>query len=358
MDYTLEATKNKALKGNGGIIGLTLKDRALERWFLSRPISAKYVSLHGKKHATGSHLTSESAKRQWNADVAKMVAMFNSTFTNPFDIHTAPTQLINFASGVVATKEVETSLLNALNKGEEMLHQFIADRLMVSETGTVKKSFYSPMNRLRIQTMEDMNKSITVKGQKVRVHGETMYLRLMAINATKNVSVQTVMSFENAPIPLSLFKEDGTMHGSEKKAEFRHKLEELVPGPKLFHINSDAVIYDGHAVIRSLLHHPANSTFGDKAKMFVSHVLEHAEKAKQIHIAFDKYQDDSTKGATRQKRGNSTHTYLVSADKHVPPNYKRFLESSDNKTNLAKYYTEYMCEHNQSTVNGNKQIWV
>ena len=92
--------------------------------------------------------------------------------------------------------------------------------------------------------------------------------------------------------------------------------------------------------------------------MFVSHVLEHAKKAKQIHIAFDKYQDDSTKGATRQKRGNSTHTYLVSADKHVPPNYKRFLESSDNKENLAKYYTEYMCEHNQSTVNGNKQIWV
>ena len=64
MDYTLEATENKALKGNGGIISLALKDRALERWFLSRPISAKYVSLHGKKHATGSHLTSESAKRQ------------------------------------------------------------------------------------------------------------------------------------------------------------------------------------------------------------------------------------------------------------------------------------------------------
>jgi hypothetical protein len=31
MDYALEATENKAFKGTGGIIGLTLKDGALAR---------------------------------------------------------------------------------------------------------------------------------------------------------------------------------------------------------------------------------------------------------------------------------------------------------------------------------------
>ena len=39
IDYVLE---NKALKGLGGIIGLTLRGNALARWFLARPVTAKY----------------------------------------------------------------------------------------------------------------------------------------------------------------------------------------------------------------------------------------------------------------------------------------------------------------------------
>ena len=42
MDYVLEATENKALKSSGGIIVLTNQDNALTRWFLSRPVTAKY----------------------------------------------------------------------------------------------------------------------------------------------------------------------------------------------------------------------------------------------------------------------------------------------------------------------------
>ena len=49
MDYTLEATKNKALKGTGGIIGLTLKGNALTRFFLARPVTAKYSETFKKE---------------------------------------------------------------------------------------------------------------------------------------------------------------------------------------------------------------------------------------------------------------------------------------------------------------------
>ncbi len=43
LDYTIEATENKALKGTGGIIGLTLRGSALARWFLARPIASQYA---------------------------------------------------------------------------------------------------------------------------------------------------------------------------------------------------------------------------------------------------------------------------------------------------------------------------
>ena len=200
---------------------ITLKGRALEWWFLAQSITTKYASSTVCEYATFSQSNSPSEKRQWNADVAKMVAVFNNAFTNPFDIQTAPNQLINFATAVVATKEVETSILNALYKGREMLHHFVAESLVIS--GSAQKSFYSAMTRSQVRTMTDMNEPIIVQRRKVPVSGETMYLGHMAINATKNVSLQRVMSFKNSPIPQSLFKDDGSVLGAEKKAEFLHK---------------------------------------------------------------------------------------------------------------------------------------
>ena len=55
-----------------------------------------------------------------------------------------------------------------------------------------------------------------------------MYLRLLAINAYKQVLLKRVMSFENATVPLSLFTDDGEMI-SPTKSDFMHKLEELIP---------------------------------------------------------------------------------------------------------------------------------
>ena len=54
-----------------------------------------------------------------------------------------------------------------------------------------------------------------------------MYIRLLAINSFKKVSLQRVMSFENSPVPLSMFTDDGDMM-SGKKADFLHKIEGLI----------------------------------------------------------------------------------------------------------------------------------
>ena len=49
IDYAIETTENKDLKGTAGIIGLTLKGPALARWFLARPVTAKYsTTFHNK----------------------------------------------------------------------------------------------------------------------------------------------------------------------------------------------------------------------------------------------------------------------------------------------------------------------
>ena len=45
LDYALETTENKDLKGVGGIIGLTMRGSALIICFLGRPVTATYANV-------------------------------------------------------------------------------------------------------------------------------------------------------------------------------------------------------------------------------------------------------------------------------------------------------------------------
>ncbi|CAC5403807.1 unnamed protein product [Mytilus coruscus] len=75
MDYTIETTENKDLKGNGGIIGLTMKGPALTRWFMARPLTSQYsirfrdvISQSGDKIK----IHHEPFQIRWNEDVQKI----------------------------------------------------------------------------------------------------------------------------------------------------------------------------------------------------------------------------------------------------------------------------------------------
>jgi len=81
MDYTLEVTQNNELKGNGGVIGMTLKESALARWFLSRPIVSKYSAVSTKvlrlqnmnNTTTSTTVTQNPKRQQYDKSVTKLV---------------------------------------------------------------------------------------------------------------------------------------------------------------------------------------------------------------------------------------------------------------------------------------------
>lgn len=156
--------------------------------------------------------------------------------------------------------------------------------------------------------MTSMKKNVSIKGKQIGLDAEMMYMRLLAINSKKKVPHERVMSYENSSVPLSIFKTDGTMNGSESKSDFLHKLEGLLPGPKQSSLrgNFDAIIIDGNALIK-ILPAPTNSAqlestkYEDMARKFFSHINILRGNAKQVHITFDKYLENSPKDATRDK---------------------------------------------------------
>ena len=57
--------------------------------------------------------------------------MFVETVINPFNLKDPLSQLVNFVSGVVAKSYVQASLLDAINKGQEIVDKFVNEHLIL-----------------------------------------------------------------------------------------------------------------------------------------------------------------------------------------------------------------------------------
>ena len=369
MDYVLEATENKALKSSGGIIGLTNQDNALTRWFLSRPVTAKY-SVYFRENLTQQevsnrhHTDRESYKKCYNEDVQKMVGMFDETFVDPFSTNSPPTRLINFATGIHVSEEVENSLLHCHKKSRVLLEQFVEERF-VTHSGKDEpvKSFYDPVTRNKVKTMSNPKTTVRCKAKDIPMNGEEMYLRLLAINAYKKVPLERVLAFENATVPLSLFCDDGKMV-STKKSDFLDKLESLIEPETVLRTvkDVDSIVFDGMAIIQMLPvpTSAAKPTYDDMASLFWKHVLCVSEGIPAVHVVFDRYLLNSLKSQTREKRGDdvSRLTSVHIQGKMNIPDWKSSLTNGSFKAKLTKFYTLYIAEHCNTCINMNQHVYV
>ena len=155
LDYIIKTTENKALKGSGGIIGLTLKGSALDRWFMARPTTAQYAFkykenvLSSKGMDKGSEGIGKAAEKRCESDVRKLCEIFDSSFIDPFDLTDALAHLVNIATGAVASPDLQQSMVDALDTGATMLSKFVKERLVEPDHGEYRqrKSLYDSRPR-------------------------------------------------------------------------------------------------------------------------------------------------------------------------------------------------------------------
>ncbi|XP_052278058.1 uncharacterized protein LOC127876693 [Dreissena polymorpha] len=288
LEYALEATQNKDLKGSGGKVGLTLRENALARWFLARPISSRYSAVfHDSIHATSKpddkkHNNDSNSKRnQYDKAVMSMTNIFDGNFIDPFDVTKTPEQLINFATGAHANEDVELSMKNCLTKGCELFESFVTEGLVEKSDGTEapEKDFYSPMPRSKIKSMSDMNSKPSHKKQKAKlINGTVMFQCLLAINTYKKVPSERVFAFENTAVPMSMFTDDGKMIKT-RKSDFMKKLEELLPESQTMTSDPLVVIFDGMALVQILPAPSELANFKSMASAFHSYALRKARES-------------------------------------------------------------------------------
>ncbi|KAI4799577.1 hypothetical protein KUCAC02_016826 [Chaenocephalus aceratus] len=102
---------------------------------------------------------------------------------NPFDLDSIPEELINIASGQVASEKVAKELSSFLQDGAEQNAIFIEERLA--------KSFWDPEKRKPCATMKT---SGGVSTRKVHMDSDVLFQRLLAVSKQREVSMETDVS--------------------------------------------------------------------------------------------------------------------------------------------------------------------
>lgn len=344
-DQALEQTINREGKSQGGVIGFTLRKGA------TRHITAQYTEAfkelcHGNSEIASTHHAEHGKTRiiRDEQDVTKIVEYVSNT-QNPFDLCTVPDELVNIATGQVASQEVSNGLRHFLTDAQKRNTNFIEKRLLADRT----MSFWETDTRTKTPTFTDMTKPMKVnKRDELMVDSEVLFRRLLAVSKKRDVNLEQVLTHELAPLPPSLFNNDVTMRKTNK-ADLAKKLEAnceelqvLEPSDK----HNTAYVIDGMALLQAL-DEAQFDTFDDLGHTIMKKIcslLASTQGVKSVTLVFERYDVPlSIKQHERECRtgGESTPRYVIDGQRTVP-NYRKFLKNTTNKLALSNFLCNYL----------------
>ena len=300
-DMGVETSIIRDSKSDSGIIGLTRRGTTVLRWTCTRHILGQYARhmeiRSGQKSSTSkpheqsmpSMLTKDEQHTQ------KIVTYIRENMVDPFSVDSHAELLMNIGTGLVATPEISSALISAIDKGNKMLNAFVSSRF--GDGG--EKSFYQPIAKSGLKTFKDMKKktNLMVGGSRKQVHvsAEQVYQRALALAKVRpEVNLASVLSYPVSVVPPSLFKEDGSRRKTNK-ADLMHALEDTVkksvtelPGPN---VHPSIHITDAMAFLR-MLNVGQMKTFQDIGEACITKIDQLLKLYTEVHFVFDRYDND------------------------------------------------------------------
>ena len=151
------------------------------------------------------------------------------------------------------------------------------------------------------------------------------------------IDMKEVLKYELTPMPLSMFKTDGSPRICKAKSDFMNGLKVTVPTRGK---TPDMTIVDGCAVLWKIQWPSANGTVQDFVKGFHKFVYDMLKK-NDVMIIFDRYYDYSIKSVTRENRNVIQSSKQVKITLTGPAHDKNVvLANKDNKIQLIRILVE------------------
>ena len=277
-----------------------------------------------------------------------------------FHCLTASSRLVNIASGVELPAAVEASLLGCHEYGK---HALVAERFMNNPNNTTNKKFFDPIPKSKVKPFSLAKHKEKNNSCKDKINSEDMYVRLLAINSFKKVPLERVLAFENTPVPLSLFADDGSMLAT-KKSDFLEKLEALSgsdPCIEKEFRNFDCFFFDAMSVVQILQPQSGRkTTYNMMAASFWQHILSQSEGSRQIHVVFDRYIECSLKSQARIRRGETVSSVgpILIQGNMIVVDWKKVISNTKSKHELTRFFTLFLTENSQDLLDDQSEVYV
>ena len=222
------------------------------------------------------------------------------------------------------------------------------------------------MKKLKLKTFSNwMEKTEIRVGDKViKLREERQLLgRFLIIQGSRPELVpkleKTIGEYEMSVVPRSLCAVDGSLYIPADKASLMHAIE----GAKAQTVRSvtrvDAaqtqspkvLIIDAMAVLQSMKKTSTTQKLSDLQEAFVKRIAFMMIGYSEGRVVFYRYQDQSLKNKTRQKRAATSTEFQVHSQMKLTMSLKELLSSSKTKSSLTAMFAEALLQHFSGTNN-------
>ena len=373
--------ENRALKVNGGLVGIIRHPRALARYFLTAPlldqISQEASIMAGVQENTASlkhHYDSREAVNKEDIAIHKLHTELGRV-GNPFS-YTGP-ELVNIATKAVFGDNITKDVGRFHALGIRLHDEFKTQRL-VSETSTMNVWDPLKMNKLNLCSNAKKKIKLKIAGTVKELRADrSLFARLLVVSRSqRQVDLRdTLGTYEFSAVPRSLFNADGTMYLCQQKCKLIEILKSIPSAPPSHpqsyssnyerataattaisntsnERNFSVGIVDGMAELQALEKSKDIQTCKDLAEAFSKKIEKKYWEYDEVHLVFDTYTDNSIKSMTRQKRLQGTaptHYKIMDSTNIANLTMKKLLSHTSTKDELTAYLAQKTLQHAQVT---------
>ena len=343
--------QNRKCKIAGGIIGITKTQSALMKWSLTSNANSfiaeqTYKMFDMKMDNLVTKETMDSRKGIDNRDEDNLFETLIS-----FKVFNGSTDtIISIASKDLATKEIQTSLLEAQSNGRELMDKFI--KSITQGSGIIDDNeFHKKLEKNNAKTFETLYirkpmSKVKEKMAAVKVDRNYLLRIITAHEIGQKPNLPKIMTKEMTPVPLSLAKMNGTLNTGDKAILQKELIKDIVcPGNITLGENPSCLIIDGQALIYSLGKSKNCSTFGELANRFIDSVLYQGRSYDRIDIVFDRYRVNSIKESTRIRRTQNQKPIIksdINGSVKIPTNWSGYMASPENKSEYSDFLSNQL----------------
>ena len=304
----------------------------------------------GVSHESQAELSPSRLIRD-NSGLEKIVSHIELTL-NPFGAVEIPA-LVNLTTGKHASSEIAESLLGVPKVGAQLHRNFVAEcsKDEARFEGTVKR------NKLLIfvKNCVSNKKSDIPKVAELKCTSQLMG-RIAFAAAKQEIDLHYVFSFPLTPVPLALFRGDGSMHHTDKSKIF-HALEAKVEedgAPQ----DAGCTIIDGCFMLRTM--NPSQpGTYGALSRNIMSTVLQ--SKGSRVDVTFDTYETPSIKDSERGRRGSVSRNVSIvisGPQQRRDGSFAKQLDSEGFKRALPSFLVDDWQRPEYAPLIGNRELYV